>query len=221
MTNTNYITDFTKILDSKFDTLQTKWNQIESLKNSEKTEVNGLFIDVEKYITSTATMIKEDEILLNNTSIYKINVDLLNDYMMTLDPKKDGKKMVIVDLLLFINGNKLKVYTGTYTNKKGIESDMLVPLSIFKNLAKYEDFINSTDLKTARKLHKVDGKTLKDNSGYISALKSVLAESKLAYLNQCKSDIEGVQFLEMTINQLESLKIVLADRIAVKKSEEK
>ena len=152
MTTTINQNDFNATLNDNMNTLAKIWADKKVLSEREKYTVSNNMLQLEKLIIDKATEnnASEDELTtLNNTAVI-----LLNDYIATLDAKKDVKKIKLANDMIFKFENNIKIFLYAKKNNKDEIIRYHVAMATLKNLIKYE--VSKSQINKANKLYSND-----------------------------------------------------------------
>jgi hypothetical protein len=187
--------NFKNKLDTKLNELETTWNDIKKLNEFAKHTKVNLFLDIEATIKKELMEANEDKII----SYKKQFADFIKDYSLTLDAKKDIKKLDILALIDFKVQKSIPLMTRINKNGK----TMYMPLTRLSDIKKLK--ISNSQIKKATSLYSENS----ENKEYLKMINKIIDDAKNAiFEDEKKTAIEaGIENLK--INSVEDMEKIV------------
>ena len=150
----------TSIITEKLNTLATLWNEQKELSKKVSHHRDALFIDLDRAVNYAVTAATGEE-----NAPYKSVIEFCENLILSLDAKKDQKKINILETIVFVYTYRVKIYLGK--NSKGTRA--FVKISSIKKMQKLENHIIKSQLKKVTTLWN-DTENAAENESYIAAL---------------------------------------------------
>ena len=148
------------IITEKLNVLAALWNEQKELSKKVSYNRDALFIDLDRAVN------KEVASATGDANVpFKSVIEFCENLILSLDSKKDVKKINILETIIFVYTYRVKIYLGK--NSKGTRT--FVKISSIKKMQKLEAHIVKSQLKKVTTLW-ADSENAAENESYVAAL---------------------------------------------------